>query len=467
MKKIVVNMLTVSLLLFLIIGVDGRIEFTPNTPPPSIGAGGFESCTKYTDIVTGAVRWQQPNLNEVAVSIGAEADGVGEGLGTLRNVTILGNTYATYSDPADTVGTTDSNGSWTEGTRAHVGTDMYLQLPAKAEAGSYSWSSGGDIMLTPYVWQESITRGGAIHWPLGVSGRFSTTGQWKLQTGSRFSRSAASNSGTHTVSFKYECRACDRIADTEAALGGKDAHKVIVCPGDNCNITYHKCQRPTNHQIHDACGERLCNGKNHNYVGPCSECGKTIYECSRNKHALQASCPINITQDGTNVYCRVSNFYACEDPAHTCDFPPSSNNGNGGSGSTDTTDTTTTDTSSTTDDDDDDTDSDSDTDDDDSSSGNSIGPASGYSDTGTAGLSYAVKLTSSGALDQVKWYLKGPGDSSATLWSTNDYYGYASESTFYYCFPGSISGDYEFTAEVKPRGGDSYSTSFTVSVTTD
>ena len=217
-----------------------------------------------------------------------------------------------------------------------MGTKIYLRVPDDV-ATSYSWSSGGDIALTPYVWQLSRTRGGSISWPFGVQGRFSTTGTWVAWTSSRFSRSAASNSGTHTVSFKYECRACDKIADTEAALGGKDAHKVIVCPGDNCNITYHKCQRPTNHQIHDACGERLCNGKNHTYVGPCSACGETIYECSRSKHAIQASCPISITQDGTTVYCRVSNFYACENPAHTCDFPPPSNNGNGGSGSTPTT----------------------------------------------------------------------------------------------------------------------------------
>jgi len=157
---------------------------------------------------------------------------------------------------------------------------------------------------------------------------------------------------------------------------------------------------------------------------------------------------------------KTPNCSVCMDGSSYCPNASSSHPSSGASNddddSTDTTDTTTTDTSSTTDDDDDD-----------SSSGNSIGPASGYSDTGTAGLSYAVKLTSSGALDQVKWYLKGPGDSSATLWSTNDYYGNASESTFYYCFPGSVSGDYEFTAEVKPRSGDSYSTSFTVSVTTD
>ncbi len=93
-----------------------------------------------------------------------------------------------------------------------------------------------------------------------------------------------------------------------------------------CNRLYYRCQESTCpldylHVATHACG-------NHKDT-------KQGVRLNKSSHELQASCPISITQDGTNVYCRVSNFYACEDPAHTCDFPPPSNNGdgNGGSGS--------------------------------------------------------------------------------------------------------------------------------------
>ncbi len=93
-----------------------------------------------------------------------------------------------------------------------------------------------------------------------------------------------------------------------------------------CNRLYYRCQESTCpldylHVATHACGIHKDTKQN--------------VRLNASKHEWQASCPINITQDGTNVYCRVSNFYACEDPAHTCDFPPPSNNsdGNGGSGS--------------------------------------------------------------------------------------------------------------------------------------
>ena len=86
MQVVFVNIIAISLLLFLIIGVDGKIKFTPGSLPPSIL--GWGDCVKYTDIVTGAVRWRAPYGNTVAVSISAGANGLGEGLGTLKDVTI-------------------------------------------------------------------------------------------------------------------------------------------------------------------------------------------------------------------------------------------------------------------------------------------------------------------------------------------------------------------------------------------
>ena len=51
-------------------------------------------------------------------------------------------------------------------------------------------------------------------------------------------------------------------------------------------------------------------------------------------HKWQDNCPINITQNGANVYCTVKGFYKCDSP-HTHQFPNSgsgSQSGNGGDG---------------------------------------------------------------------------------------------------------------------------------------
>ncbi len=61
------------------------------------------------------------------------------------------------------------------------------------------------------------------------------------------------------------------------------------------------------------------------------ECGIHIIDPSEAyAHAWQVNCPVNITQDGGNVYCTVKGFYRC-DPSHIHQFPSSgSGSGNGG-----------------------------------------------------------------------------------------------------------------------------------------
>ncbi len=60
------------------------------------------------------------------------------------------------------------------------------------------------------------------------------------------------------------------------------------------------------------------------------ECGIHIIDPSEAyAHAWQVNCPVNITQDGGNVYCTVKGFYRC-DPSHIHQFPSSgSGSGNG------------------------------------------------------------------------------------------------------------------------------------------
>ena len=75
----------------------------------------------------------------------------------------------------------------------------------------------------------------------------------------------------------------------------------------------------------------------------CPNCSADIGMSHFNKHKA-ASCSASITQGGQTVYCRVSNFWTCENPKHTCSFPnPPSGGGtppSGGGGNPPPTDDT-------------------------------------------------------------------------------------------------------------------------------
>jgi hypothetical protein len=112
----------------------------------------------------------------------------------------------------------------------------------------------------------------------------------------------------------------------------------------------------------DACGQEYwaCasdSWKHSSTMGPCGGCykwykscmtgehewvyedcpsGHAHSECDGSDHSLQASCPIS---EEHGEQCTVTNFYACEDPSHTHQFPGSqtgygSDTGTGSSGST-------------------------------------------------------------------------------------------------------------------------------------
>ena len=343
MKKRFLFSLVLFSVFVLALGLFAEMSFRVD---PVISDGSHDECTKYIDVVTGAERWSG---TQVAVVVAGKMDGLGQGQGTLKNVTILGKTYATYQDKPEDVGTKNDYGQWTAGSDKSVGAAKYADVPTN-RVGTYSWSSGGEITLRPSVWKESISIGGRINIPIGVSGTFSTSGTWDFGTST--TRSAARASGTHTVSFKYKCSSCNQIGDSAAAIGGREAHidgecpgsdcsvryrkcltpaghKIIVCPGSGCSVEYRECSPPAGHRPCPSCGARECEVSDEASSG-CSVCpnrptspGSDItYACGVHSgpesdsasHALQASCSVT---NSNGQSCTVSSFYACQSHTHT------------------------------------------------------------------------------------------------------------------------------------------------------
>ena len=344
MKKQLISSLVLFSLLILAVGIHANISFNSSSTVPVISDGGYDEFVKYIDIVTEEETWSH---STAYVVVAAWADGLGIGQGTLVPVTILGQTYATYQDTPDTVGSTSPSGSWTTGTKVSVGADIEMAVPKDKEK-SYSWSASGNVKLTPHVWQESVSIGGAIRWPVGVQGTFTTSGTWKLEGNSSTTRSAAAASGTHTVKFKYRCDVCKQSGDTAAAIGGKEAHeegecpgsdcsvryrkctppvghKIIVCPGSGCSVEYRECSVPEGHRPCPSCGARECEVSNKASSG-CSVCQSTttpstsLHPCGEHPitasgdHTQQASCSVT---NNRRQRCTVTNFYACQSHTHT------------------------------------------------------------------------------------------------------------------------------------------------------
>ena len=392
--------LVMSMLLILVFGtlVSGEIKFSSTTVHPQIGgSSGSYSPLKKIEIVTGDEQW--PNGRSVHVFIAAGARGLGVGEGTLAPVTILGHTYATHQDGTDKVGTTNLNGSWTYSTAAFVATFITMEIPEDSDQTSFDWSAEGSVKLTPYVWQQSVSVGGTVSLPIAISGSYSTSGTWALSSDLSTTQSAASGtSGTHTVDVKYYCSSCNEEGDTTTAIGGAAAHAVESCQRDGCGVEYRTCDTAAKalHTLCDGCNTYRCDTstgnihekvtcsstahvrgrtmtvdacgkefwacasdswKHSSTMGPCGGCykwykscmtgehewvyedcpsGHAHSECDGSDHSLQASCPIS---EEHGEQCTVTNFYACEDPSHTHQFPGSqtgygSDTGTGSSGST-------------------------------------------------------------------------------------------------------------------------------------
>ena len=293
-----------------------------------------------------------PYGREVFVAIYGSASGLGIGEATLDPVTILGVTYSIHQDGSDEVGTPERSGRW-EGGTAIVSTYKKDLIPDNSEETSYPWSAEGYVTLTPYVWQETVSSGGAIRFPVSIQGTFSTSGTWITDGNRSFSSAAAENSGTHTVDDKVYCSSCDAEGETAEAIGGKAAHDMTTCEREDCDVEYRACDRNAKalHSICEGCNTWRCDtstGKNHKIVacsgqrsngsttrscgqeywlcssdawrhkydiGPCWECGDYYMFCASDDHVYHASCP-KLGANGET--CQSDGYYECQE--HTCDF---------------------------------------------------------------------------------------------------------------------------------------------------
>lgn len=335
------------LLLITVTLVSGGIEFNNsryNMPAPWINGGstsGWEIVRKQ-EIITRDVVW--PNGNQVYVAIYGSANGLGVGEGTLEPVTILGHTYAKHQDGAEDVGEKTSSGKWKYGDGL-IRTIIKDSIPEDSEETSYPWSANGYIILTPYVWQETVTEGGAIRFPLSIQGSYSKSGSWKLESARSTTQSAASgNSGTHGVSHKIYCSVCDAEGTTAEEIGGADAHEETECEREGCGVEFRICDSSAVwlHQICEGCSTWRCDrstGKYHAKV-TCSEstgcgkeywacgpdasphtttvnggCGHSYLACVSGDHAYRQNCT---NTDANGISCNVGGYYECV--SHTCTF---------------------------------------------------------------------------------------------------------------------------------------------------
>lgn len=268
-----------------------KIEFTyPNKDvavgDPYMGGLSTYSLLKKIDLSTSTVTWPDGRMLEVGV--GSPVNGLGVGEGTLAPVTILGKTYTSSQDGTQSLGTKSKDGSWDDGS-GQINTFISREIDENSKQTRFYWAVEGDITLTPYVWQESVSIGGAIRIPLQVQGTYSTSGTWKVGSSTlSTTRSAPSgNTGHHIVKHEYYCSQCEQSGNSAAAIGGASAHAWV----------YEKC--PSLH---------------------------AHWACDGSDHSLQASC---LKTDGNGNTCTVINFYACEKPPHTCEFGSGSGSGSG------------------------------------------------------------------------------------------------------------------------------------------
>ena len=167
MKRRFFSTLLFSVLLLFALNLRGDISYTSQ---PSVGVAN-SSFTKYIDILTGAESWYRDWLNGiVTVYVSAGMDGVGQGQGTLTNISILGNSIGTYQSKPSDAGTKDPNGSWSSG-MGSASAQYPASIPPDAdEDASYLWSSGGYTVVWPWEWHETTSWGVNINIPTGVSG---------------------------------------------------------------------------------------------------------------------------------------------------------------------------------------------------------------------------------------------------------------------------------------------------------
>lgn len=228
-----------------------NINFEPAGAIPTItGSGPFEI---EKEIILDQYAYAERNFAvvagpEVSVTISVSATGLGFGQAIFSPVTVLGTTVPEYADEAIDVGTKTSKGKWRHGTET-IKTTFKQRLPAQASkaAASYPWSAEGKIVLTPYAWKESVSKGGGIRWPLQVQGTMTTTGEWVPFDSKKIPRWAAQGTqGSHDRKFIYHCSKCDEKGDSEEAIGGKEKHDWVTCP--ECGVKHRACDKSLAHK---------------------------------------------------------------------------------------------------------------------------------------------------------------------------------------------------------------------------
>lgn len=319
----------------------GKVFFRYPDVRPWI-SGGSDDIVRKEEIITGEVEW--PNGRTVNVAIYAFARGLGIGEGTLAPVTILGTPIATHQDGSEEIWEIKTrDGKWKYGNTT-VRTRIQDSIPEDSKETGYRWSASGTVTLTPYVWQETITRGGAIRFPLQVAGTFSTSGKWIKDSSDTTTQGAPNNSGTHSVTHKIYCSVCDAEGATAEAIGGVKAHEEIECKREGCGVEYRICDEDAAalHSICEGCSTWRCDrstGKDHRQVTcpestgcgkpywVCSDsswphtttvtggCGHTYLACMSGDHAWEASCT---STDADGNTCNVGGHYECV--PHTCTF---------------------------------------------------------------------------------------------------------------------------------------------------
>ena len=335
-----VMFMSLLLLLMSMTLVSGDIKFTYDDVSPWI-SGGPDNLVRKQEIITGEVVW--PNGREIWVSVYGFATGLGIGEGTLEPVTILGYTYKKHQDGSEDVGEETSSGKWKYGDET-VRTRIARLIPKMSEETSYPWSAKGTVTLIPYVWQETVTEGGAIRFPLSIQGSYSKSGTWKLESARSTTQAAADNSGTHGISHKIYCSVCDAEGETAEAIGGADAHKETECKREGCGVKFRICDTAAAalHSICEGCSTYKCDkstGKYHAKV-TCSEstgcgkeywacgpdasphtttvnggCGHSYLTCVSDDHAYRQNCT---NTDANGISCNVGGYYECV--SHTCTF---------------------------------------------------------------------------------------------------------------------------------------------------
>ena len=112
MKQRFFSIFLFFVLFLLALNLQGGNSYTSH---PSVGTD-FSSLTKYVDIPTGAVSWYYPWIGDtITVYVSAGMEGVGQGQGTLTNISIPGlleSEITTWQDEEDDAGTTDPDGSY-------------------------------------------------------------------------------------------------------------------------------------------------------------------------------------------------------------------------------------------------------------------------------------------------------------------------------------------------------------------